>query len=333
MRILVTGGCGFIGSNFIRHMLAHHDDYEIINLDALTYAGNPYNLTDISDNSRYFFIEGRIENFELVSEVIKTVDWVVNFAAESHVDRSIKDATLFLQTNILGLQTILDAAKKSDIERFLHISTDEVYGSLETDHGKFTEESPLAPNSPYAASKASGDLFIRSYNNTFDLSVIIARPSNNFGPFQYPEKFLPLMITNLIDDKPIPVYGHGQNVRDWIHVEETVRAIDTILHKGKSAEIYNISCNNELRNIELVEMVLSIMGKPSSLVQFVTDRPGHDYRYSLDNTKILENLGWNPSTSFDESLKKTIAWYHQNEWWWRPLKTRLSAASKGFWQK
>lgn len=333
MRILVTGGCGFIGSNFIRYMLNSYPDYEIVNLDALTYAGNPYNLSDVIQNERYTFVEGRIENTELVSKIIKTVDWVVNFAAESHVDRSIVNAVPFLQTNVIGLQSLLEAAKKSDVERFLHISTDEVYGSLETEEGKFTEESPLAPNSPYAASKAAGDLLIRAYKRTYNFSAIVARPTNNYGPFQYPEKFLPLMITNLIDDKPVPVYGEGRNIRDWLFVEDAAQGIDIILHKGKTGEIYNLGGENEIRNIDLVEMVLSLVGKDRGMIKFVPDRPGHDYRYALENTKINTNLGWKPSLSFSEGVQKTIQWYRENEWWWRPLKARLSSASKGFWQQ
>jgi dTDP-glucose 4,6-dehydratase len=333
MRILVTGGCGFIGSNFIRHILRKYADYEIINLDALTYAGNPYNLSDIIKNERYTFVEGRIENGDLTAQIIKTVDWVVNFAAESHVDRSILNAAPFLQTNVMGLQSLLDAAKKSNVERFLHISTDEVYGSLESEEGKFTEETPLNPNSPYAASKAAGDLLIRSYKMTFNIPVIIARPTNNYGPYQFPEKFIPLMITNAIDSKPVPVYGKGLNIRDWLFVEDAAQGIDVILHKGKNGEVYNIGGGNEVRNIDLAESVLSLMGKSKDLIHFVTDRPGHDFRYSLDNAKISSNLGWKPGVAFSEGIKKTIQWYQDNEWWWRPLKARLSAASKGFWQQ
>ncbi len=333
MKILVTGGCGFIGSNFIRFMLKTYDDYEIINLDALTYAGNPYNLSDVAESDRYSFIEGRIENRELVAKTVMNVDYVVNFAAESHVDRSIVNAYPFLQTNVIGLQSLLEASKNSDIERFLHISTDEVYGSHHSDKGRFTEETPLAPNSPYSASKAAGDMFIRAYHKTFGLPVIVARPSNNYGPFQYPEKFLPLMITNLIDDKPVPVYGEGLNIRDWLYVEDTCSALDIILHKGKPGEIYNVGGNTEKRNIDIVRTVLSIFEKDDNYITYVTDRPGHDYRYALDNAKIFENLGWAPNVDFTEGLSRTVAWYKENAWWWRPLKTRLSSASKGFWQK
>jgi len=333
MKILVTGGCGFIGSNFIRYMLEKYTDYEITNLDALTYAGNPYNLTDVTQDSRYTFVEGRIEDRELVAKLIMDVDWVVNFAAESHVDRSIVNAYPFLQTNVIGLQSLLEASKNSDIERFLHISTDEVYGSLHTESGKFTEETPLAPNSPYAASKASGDLLIRAYNITFNFPAIIARPSNNYGPYQYPEKFIPLMITNLLDDRKVPIYGEGLNIRDWLYVEDTCRALDIILHKGKAGEIYNVGGDCEKRNIDVAKTVISMLHKDDSDIEYVKDRPGHDYRYALDNSKISSNLGWTPSMSFEEGIRKTINWYRQNEWWWRPLKARLSTASKGFWQK
>lgn len=332
MKILVTGGCGFIGSNFIRHVLRTYADYEIINLDALTYAGNPYNLSDIVKDERYTFVEGRVENQELVARIMRTVDWVVNFAAESHVDRSIVNAVPFLQTNVIGLQCLLDAAKKSDVERFLHISTDEVYGSLETEEGIFTEETPLAPNSPYAASKAAGDLLIRAHRKTFNFPVIIARPTNNYGPYQFPEKFIPLMITNLIDDRRVPVYGQGLNIRDWLYVEDAARGLDTILHKGKAGETYNIGGESEVRNIELVESVLAILGKGREMMEFVTDRPGHDFRYALDNAKIRAQLGWKPDVNFREGLERTVRWFQENEWWWRPLKARLTAASRGFWQ-
>jgi dTDP-glucose 4,6-dehydratase len=333
MRILVTGGYGFIGSNFIRHILNTYDDYEVVNLDALTYAGNPYNLSDIAENDRYTFIEGRIQDKELVSRIVRDVDWVVNFAAESHVDRSIANVAPFLHTNVIGLQTILDAAKNSDVERFLHISTDEIYGSLSTEDGKFTEETPLAPNSPYSASKASGDLLIRAYNNTYNFPVIIARPSNNYGPFQYPEKFIPLMITNLIDGKSVPVYGEGLNIRDWLFVEDDCRALDIILHKGKDGETYNVGGNSEMRNIDAVKIALSILNKDEGQISYVIDRPGHDYRYAIDNTKIQSKLGWQPTVEFSDGMAQTIQWYKDNEWWWRPLKARLKSLTRGFWQE
>ncbi len=332
MRILVTGGYGFIGSNFIRHILNTYEDYEAVNLDALTYAGNPYNLSDIAENDRYTFVEGRIEDKELVSKLVRDVDWVVNFAAETHVDRSIANATPFLHTNIIGLQTLLDAAKNSDVERFLHISTDEIYGSLSSEDGKFTEETPLAPNSPYSASKASGDLLIRAYNNTYNFPAIIARPSNNYGPFQYPEKFIPLMITNLIDGNPVPVYGEGVNIRDWLFVEDDCRALDIILHKGKAGETYNVGGNSEMKNIDAVNIALSILNMDEGHINYVKDRPGHDYRYAIDNTKIQSKLGWRPTVDFSEGMSQTIKWYKDNEWWWRPLKARLKSVAKGFWQ-
>ncbi|UCG79548.1 MAG: dTDP-glucose 4,6-dehydratase [Nitrospirota bacterium] len=332
MRILVTGGCGFIGSNFIRYMLNRYEDYEVINLDALTYAGNPYNLSDITENDRYTFVEGRIQDKDIINKMIMEVDWVINFAAESHVDRSIRNASPFLYTNVIGLQCLLDAARNSDVERFLHVSTDEVYGSHHSDEGKFTEESPLAPNSPYAASKASGDLLIRSYNNTFNFPVIIARPSNNYGPFQYPEKFIPLMITNLLDNKPVPLYGDGSNIRDWLFVEDTCRALDIVLHKGKAGEIYNVGCNCEMKNIDVVKHVLKILQKDESFIKYVEDRPGHDYRYSIDTRKICDKLGWKPEISFEDGISRTVKWVADNEWWWRPLKARLKSLSSGFWQ-
>ena len=336
MKLLITGGCGFIGSNFIRYMLEKYHDYEMVNLDALTYAGNPENLRDREKNPRYRFRHGRIEDTDTVRKVMKEVDCVVNFAAESHVDRSILDAQPFLMTNIVGTHALLEVAKESGIKRFIHISTDEVYGTLppQADESeRFTEETPLKPNSPYAASKASGDLLVRAYHETYKLPVIIVRPSNNYGPFQFPEKFIPLMITNLLQGEPIPVYGKGENVRDWLYVEDNCRAIDTILHKGKTGEAYNVGGDGEMKNIALARHVLSMMGKDERSIKFVQDRPGHDYRYALNNLKIEKELGWKPSIKIEEGLQKTIQWYKQNEWWWKPLKERLSIESKGFWER
>lgn len=332
MKLFITGGCGFIGSNFIRHMLNKYPDYEIINLDALTYAGNPENLRDIEDDRRYRFVEGRIEDAVAIKRLVQDVDAVVHFAAESHVDRSIKDALPFLTTNVIGTYTMLEAAKTASLKKFIHISTDEVYGTL-ADEGKFTEETPLRPNSPYSASKASGDMLVRAYYETYGFPAIIVRPSNNYGLYQFPEKFIPLMITNIIDNIPIPVYGEGKNIRDWLFVEDNCRAIDLILHNGKDGEAYNIGGNAEMRNIDITRNILSLMDRDEGLITFVKDRPGHDYRYALDNTKIECELGWRPSSDINALLKKTVAWYRENEWWWRPLKKRLSSESIGFWSK
>jgi dTDP-glucose 4,6-dehydratase len=331
MKLLVTGGCGFIGSNFIRHMLAKYPDCEITNLDALTYAGNLDNLKDL-DHRRLTNVRDTVENPVVVGRLMRDADAVVNFAAESHVDRSIEDAAPFLRTNVMGLHTLLDAARASLKRRFVHISTDEVYGSLETDEGAFTETTPLTPNSPYSASKAAGDLLIRSYCATYGLPVIIIRPSNNYGPFQYPEKLIPLMITNLMHDKPVPIYGRGQNVRDWLFVEDNCSAIDLVLHEGKPGEVYNVGGENEVRNIDIAKSILAIMGKNDSLIEYVKDRPGHDYRYALDNSKIARELGWRPSIKGIEGFEKTVKWYMDNRWWWRPLKDKLTSESGGFWK-
>lgn len=330
MKLFITGGCGFIGSNFIRYILKEYPNYEIINLDALTYAGNLENLRDIEKSPRYRFVHGRIEDTTTVKSLMEGMDGVVHFAAESHVDRSIIDAQPFLKTNILGTHLLFEIAKEYGIKRFIHISTDEVYGTL-SESGKFTEESPLKPNSPYSASKASADLLARAYYETHGFPVIIVRPSNNYGPYQFPEKFIPLMITNILWGKPIPIYGEGANVRDWLYVEDNCRAIDTILHKGKSGEIYNVGGDGETKNIALAREVLNIMGKDESYITFVKDRPGHDFRYALDNAKIASELGWRPLVKIKERLEKTIQWYQENEWWWKPLKERLSSESKGFW--
>ncbi len=331
MKILVTGGCGFIGSNFIRYMLGKYQECRVLNLDALTYAGNPDNLRGI-DRERYHFIHGRIEDPEIIPRILDGVDVVVNFAAESHVDRSILDAQPFLTTNVIGLQVLVDAARRAGVRRFVHLSTDEVYGSLETDEGRFTEQTPLAPNSPYAASKAAGDLLIRSYVITYGFPAVIVRPSNNYGPYQYPEKLIPLMITNLIDDRAVPLYGRGLNIRDWLYVEDTCAAIDAIMQRGRPGEVYNVGGGNERRNTEVARKVLSLMGMGEEYVRFVADRPGHDYRYALDCSKIRRDLGWAPKVDLDTGLRKTVHWYRENEWWWRPLKARLGHESQGFWE-
>ncbi|MEW6002903.1 MAG: dTDP-glucose 4,6-dehydratase [Nitrospirota bacterium] len=332
MRILVTGGCGFIGSNFIHYILKKYPRYEVINLDALTYAGNPDNLRDLEKDDRYRFVHGRIEDGVTVKKLMKEVDGVVNFAAESHVDRSILDAYPFLITNIIGTSILLEAARETGIKRFIHISTDEVYGTL-GEKGKFTEESPLRPNSPYAASKTSGDLLARAYCETHGLPVIIVRPSNNYGPYQFPEKFIPLMITNLLWGEKIPIYGRGENIRDWLYVEDNCEAIDIILQKGKIGEVYNTGGEGEMNNISLARLVLKLMEKDEGYIKLVKDRPGHDFRYALDNTKIKGELDWRPLIAIEEGLRRTIEWYRGNEWWWRPLKEKLSTESKGFWER
>lgn len=325
MRILVTGGCGFIGSNFIHYMLSK--GHEIINLDALTYSGNPDNLKHVKNN--YRFVHGRIQDKNIVSELIKDVEYVVNFAAETHVDRSILDPRPFIATNIEGTANLLEACRYSDIKKFVHISTDEVYGELR-EKGKFTEHLPLLPNSPYSASKACADLIIRAYHKTYGLAVTIARPSNNYGPYQYPEKFIPLAITNLLEHKPVPVYGDGKNIRDWIFVEDCCTGIELILKRGKAGEIYNVGGENEKRNIDIVKTIIQLLGKDDSYIRFVKDRPGHDYRYALDNTKI-KKIGWTPRVDLEEGLIKTIEWYKNNIMWWKPLKNKLTRESMGFW--
>lgn len=320
MKILITGGAGFIGSNFVRYMLDKYSDYEIVNLDALTYCGNLENLTEIEDNPNYTFIKGDISNKELINEIMVDMDYIVNFAAESHVDRSIEDPKIFIKSNILGTQVLLDAAKKYDIKKFLQISTDEVYGSLD-ETGYFTEDTCLAPNSPYSASKAGADLMVRAYNETFNLPMNITRCSNNYGPYQFPEKLIPLMISNALEDEPLPVYGDGLNVRDWLHVYDHCTAIDLVLHKGKSGEIYNIGGNNEKKNIEIVKLILKNLGKSESLIKYVKDRPGHDRRYAIDSTKIQEKLGWKPKYTFETGISETIKWYLDNEDWWKRIKS------------
>ena len=319
MTYLVTGGAGFIGSNFVRYMLNKYPAYRIIVLDALTYAGNRENLFEFEKNPRYLFYHGDIGDATVVDNLMSNVDAVVNFAAETHVDRSILEAGKFIDTDIRGTFVLLEAAKKYGIERFLHISTDEVYGSIE--NGSFKETDPLMPNSPYSASKAGGDLLVRSYFKTYGLPVLITRSSNNYGPYQYPEKLIPLFVTNAIDNLPLPLYGDGKNVRDWIYVEDNCAAIDMVLHKGQLGEIYNIGGGNERENIFITNFILDYLGKPKSLIKPVTDRPGHDRRYSVDTSKIRA-LGWEPKWSLEEGLKQTIDWYVENEDWWRKIKEK-----------
>ncbi len=319
-KMLITGGAGFIGSNFVRYVLDKHADYEIVNLDALTYCGNLENLSGIEDNPNYTFCKGDITDKELVLEITADVDYIVNFAAESHVDRSIEDPEIFIKSNVLGTQVLLDAAKEHGVQKYLQVSTDEVYGSLGKT-GYFREDTPLAPNSPYSASKASADLMVRAYNKTFDLPVNITRCSNNYGPYQFPEKLIPLMISNALEDKPLPVYGDGMNVRDWLHVYDHCSAIDLVLHKGKIGEIYNIGGNNEKKNIEIVKLILQNLNKPESLINFVTDRLGHDRRYAIDSTKIQSELGWKPKYTFETGIAETIKWYLDNRKWWERIKS------------
>ncbi|MCD1296117.1 dTDP-glucose 4,6-dehydratase [Methanocella sp. CWC-04] len=317
MKLLVTGGCGFIGSNFIRHMLNKYPDYEIVNLDKLTYAGNPDNLKDIEDHPAYYFVKCDICDAAAVNNIMSKVDTVVHFAAESHVDRSIEDGSAFVRTNVLGTYTLLDAALKHGIKRFVHVSTDEVYGSIK--EGSFKETDILTPSSPYSSTKAGSDLLAHSYFITHKLPVIITRCTNNFGPFQYPEKLIPLFVTNLIEGKRVPVYGTGMNVRDWIYVLDHCKAIDFILHNGTDGEIYNIGGGAEKTNIEITKKILNILGADESMIQYVRDRPGHDWRYSLDCSK-LRSMGWKPEHTFEEALDATVKWYADNEWWWKKLK-------------
>jgi dTDP-glucose 4,6-dehydratase len=319
-KILITGGAGFIGSNFIHYMLRNYNEISIVNFDSLTYAGNLDNLKSISNDSRYSFIKGDITNSKDVDSVMKGIDYVVHFAAESHVDRSIEGPEVFIKTNVLGTQILLENAKKHNISRFLHVSTDEVYGSLGKT-GYFTEETSLSPNSPYSASKAGSDHLVHAYFKTFGFPALITRCSNNYGPYQFPEKLIPLMISNALEDKPLPVYGDGMNVRDWLYVEDHCSAIDRVLHKGEDGEVYNIGGNNEWHNIDIVKLILKEVGKPESLIQYVKDRLGHDRRYAIDAGKIKRELGWEPSVQFEDGIKKTIVWYLGNANWIERIKS------------
>ena len=319
-RILVTGGAGFIGSNFLKYMVSKYPDYHFINLDSLTYCGNLENLKDIEDKENYSFVKGDIRDSKLVSNIISDCDYIINFAAESHVDRSIEDPEIFIKSNVLGTQVLLDMAKKHNIKKYLQISTDEVYGSLPKE-GYFTETTPLQPNSPYSASKAGADLMVRAYHNTFDLPVNITRCSNNYGPYQFPEKLIPLMISNALEDKPLPVYGDGLNIRDWLHVYDHCTAIDLVLHKGKTGEINNIGGNNEKTNIDIVKLILKELNKSESLIKFVKNRLGHDRRYAIDSTKIQKELNWKPKYTFEKGIIETINWYLDNKKWINQVKT------------
>jgi dTDP-glucose 4,6-dehydratase len=317
--LLVTGGAGFIGSNFIHYWLKNYSRCQIINLDKLTYAGNLENLKNVEKDSRYEFIQGDIRDKKLVQEIFKKVQGVVHFAAETHVDRSILDAGEFVLTDVFGTFVLLDALKNSEIEFFLHISTDEVYGSR--DKGYFTEEDPLCPSSPYAASKSGADRLAYAYRKTYSLPVIILRPSNNFGPYQYPEKFIPLFVTNALEGKVLPLYGKGENVRDWLYVEDHCQAIDLVIRRGKLGEIYNVGANAEVKNNVIAEKIVGLLGKPKSLIKFVPDRLGHDKRYALDCRKI-RGLGWKPQWNFEEALASTVRWYKENQSWWKKIKEK-----------
>jgi len=318
MKLLVTGGAGFIGSNFVRHVLREHPDDRVVNLDKLTYAGNPANLADIARDPRYAFVQGDVCDATLVRDVLPGVDAVVNFAAESHVDRSLVEPDAFLKTDVFGVFTLLEAVRELKIPRFLHISTDEVYGSVA--EGSSSEQHPLRPSNPYSASKAAGDLLALSYWRTHGVPVVITRSSNNFGPYQYPEKVVPLFITNAIDDQPLPLYGDGRNVRDWLYVLDNCAAIDLVLRRGRDGEVYNIGGGHEVENVVLTREILRYTGKPETLIRRVTDRPGHDRRYSVDSTKIA-GLGWAPRHPFAAALETTVRWYREHETWWRPLKS------------
>ena len=312
----MTGGCGFIGSNFIRFQLSEYSDLSITNLDKLTYAGNLENLKELESNTGYQFVKGDITDSDFVNSLLKSTDFdaVINFAAESHVDRSILDSGPFIQTNIVGTQVLLDASREHNINRFIQVSTDEVYGSLGSE-GLFTEETPIAPNSPYSASKAAADMLVRSYVKTFDLPAIITRCSNNYGPYQFPEKLIPLFISNALEDSPLPIYGTGSNVRDWIHVLDHCRGIDAALRKGEVGQVYNFGGNAEMQNIDITRILLNLLKKPESLIQYVTDRPGHDLRYAIDCQKAESELGWKPETEFQTGLEATIKWYQENLDW------------------
>jgi dTDP-glucose 4,6-dehydratase len=317
LRLLVTGGAGFIGSNFIRYMLSKYREIEISNLDSLSYSGRLENLLDVRNDKRYTFIHGNIQDKKIVEEILrKDIDVLVNFAAETHVDRSVKEADPFVLTDVYGTYVLMEATRKYDVKKIVQISTDEVYGSIKK--GSFDESAPLNPSSPYAASKASGDLIAQSFYKTYNLNVTTTRSSNNFGPYQYPEKLIPKFILRALQNQPLPLYGTGKQTRDWIYVFDNCEALDLIIEKGKPGEIYNIAAGNEYSNLEITRLILRITERPEKLIRFVADRPGHDSRYSLDITKV-KRLKWKTKNEFDKSLKETVEWYEKNEWWWRPL--------------
>jgi dTDP-glucose 4,6-dehydratase len=321
-RILVTGGCGFIGSVFVHQELANNPELSLVNLDKLTYAGNPENLADLQDNPRYSFVQADIADRQAVDALLASqkFDAVINFAAESHVDRSILDSGPFVQTNIVGTQVLLDACRAAGIPRYLQVSTDEVYGSLGPT-GLFTEETPLAPNSPYSASKAAADMLVRSYHHSFGFPAIITRCSNNYGPFQFPEKLIPLFVTNALDEKPLPIYGKGTNVRDWIHVSDHCRGISAALRGGREGEVYNFGGHTEKTNLEITHLILELLGKSPDLIRYVADRPGHDLRYAIDSTKSERELGWAPQVEFAQGLRDTIEWYRTHRDWVDRIKS------------
>lgn len=322
MNLLVTGGAGFIGSNFVHYILAQYPEYKVINYDLLTYAGNLENLRDLEDNMNYTFINGDITNHLLVNEIVKKyeVNIIVNFAAESHVDRSITNPAVFIRTNVLGTQVLLDVAKENKIDKYVQVSTDEVYGSLGA-IGAFTEATPLNPNSPYSASKASADLLVQSYYRTFDMNINITRCSNNYGPYHFPEKLIPLTITNALEGKELPIYGDGKNVRDWLHVKDHCSAIDLVIHSGRAGEVYNVGGNNERTNNEIVHLIVEKLGVSKGLIKYVQDRPGHDHRYAIDPTKLTSELGWKPYYTFETGIKETVQWYIDNQQWWKNIKS------------
>ncbi|MBI5077183.1 dTDP-glucose 4,6-dehydratase [Candidatus Falkowbacteria bacterium] len=323
MKMLVTGGAGFIGSNFIRHILTKYPHYSIINLDKLTYAGNLENLKDFEFNPNYKFVKGDILNSELVEHIAQDVDIIVHFAAETHVDRSVLDPFSFVRTNVLGTHVLLEAARKLGNKRFHHISTDEVFGSLplEETHRSFHEETPYDPKSPYSSSKAAADHLVRAYHHTFGLPITISNCSNNYGPYQFPEKFIPLFITNLLEEKKVPLYGDGKNVRDWIHVADHSAAVDRIIHDGRIGHTYVVGANCEKSNFEITKLIVNCLGFGEEMIEYVKDRPGHDRRYSVRPHKIQAELGWNPQMNFDDGIKKTIQWYIDNPDWWRRVKS------------
>lgn len=324
MKLLVTGGAGFIGSCFVRHILNKYPDYKVINLDALTYAGNIENLKDVEANPNYMFAHGDICDKKLVRDLISQVDTVVNFAAESHVDRSITGPEIFIDTNVKGTLNLLQASREIGVERYLQVSTDEVYGSLGKT-GYFLESTPLAPNSPYSASKASADMLVRAYFETYGMPVLTTRCSNNYGPYQFPEKLIPFFISQLLKGEKVPVYGDGMNVRDWLYVYDHCAAIDTVLHKGKIGEVYNIGGHNEKTNLEITHIILNAMGKDENSIRYVEDRLGHDRRYAIDNTKIQTELGWEPSLTFEEGIKLTIDWYLSNQDWIKSIEAKKAS--------
>ncbi|WP_438348923.1 dTDP-glucose 4,6-dehydratase [Paenibacillus sp. FA6] len=321
MKLLVTGGAGFIGSNFVIYMLQQHPNYQIVNVDALTYAGNLENLKSIENHPNYSFVQADITDGQAIDQIFQQgIDVVVNFAAESHVDRSILEPEVFVKTNVLGTQVLLDASKKYGVTKYVQVSTDEVYGSL-GETGLFMESTPLEPNSPYSASKAGGDLLVRAYHETFGLPVNITRCSNNYGPYQFPEKLIPLIISRALSDQALPIYGDGLNIRDWLYVEDHCSAIDLIIHQGRVGEVYNIGGNNERNNLHIVKTILQELNKPESLITYVEDRLGHDRRYGIDPTKLTQELGWKPKHNFETGIKETIQWYLDNQDWWTRIQS------------